>query len=504
MAASVPEVAIGPVDAFWRYRRRSIPAVVIVALVAALAVLWSGGEAVAVTAVHLTDPRGVPMFRDGTTASTDLEAYAAQRAEFATSDGVARATADALGEPVAVVRDMADASATAGSRIAIECRHDDAELALSVCTALADTYVELSRADTARRAEVALASLRATRQTLVDQRLARQPDAAPSSGAIEQIEVQIAQTALKAALFDAGVEFVDAPLLVGSSPLRTAARTSIAAIALATLAVAGIAWAAAVRRPMIDDPELASTHLGAPLLGHLTDVGSSVEAVADDLATMRPRGILVVTTGEGARAGSAGAGLTGAGLTGAGLAGAGTTDVVDAIAVAWAREGRTVVVVDGRPDTGRLSQRFGAPTTGLTDVVAGMASLDDTIIRIGRPSGGTGLAARVHVLGSGRPVDHLASLLRSPRAHEVFGQLRSAYDLVVIDAPSLLDSGDGPALAAFADGLVVVLADRTPWRRLVALRQRLDVLRAPLVGVVTHLGHPHQPARQPAQHVGLR
>jgi hypothetical protein len=497
MAASVPEVTIGPVDAFWRYRRRSIPAVVIVALVAALAALWSGGEAVAVTAVHLTDPRGVPMFRDGTTAATDLEAYAAQRAEFATSDGVVRATADALGEPVPVVRDMADASATAGSRIAIECRDNDAELALSVCTALADAYVELSRADTARRAEVALASLRTTRQTLIDQRLARQPDAAPSSGAIEQIEVQIAQTALKAALFDAGVEFVDAPLLVGSSPLRTAARTSIAAIALATLAAAGIAWAASVRRPMIDDPELASAHLGAPLLGHLTEVGSSVEAVADDLATMRPRGILVVTTGAGAGTDT---GLAGAELPSAGRAGTGTTDVVDAIAVAWAREGRTVVVVDGRPDAGRLSQRLGAPTTGLTDVVAGMASLDDTIIRIGRPSGGTGVAARVHVLGSGRPVDHLASLLRSPRAHEVFSQLRSAYDLVVIDAPSLLDSGDGPALAAFADGLVVLLANRTPWRRIIALRQRLDVLRAPLVGVVAQLGHPHQTTN----HVTLR
>jgi Mrp family chromosome partitioning ATPase len=463
MAANVPEVAVGPIEAFWRYRHRSVPAVLAVALLAVLANLWSDGDAVAVTAIHLTDPRGVPMFRDGTTAATDLESYASQRAEFATSDIVIRATAEALGAPVEATRRIATAHPTAGARVALECRDRDAALALSVCVALADAYIDASRADTARRAELALASLRLTRQALIDERLARQPDAAPSSGAIEQIEVQIAQTALKAALFDAGVEFVDAPLLADSSMLTSAARAGIAALALGTLAAAGSAWAAAARRPMVDDPDVVAAHLGAPLLGHLPELGTSVEAVADDLATIRPTGVLVVTSDDGT----------------------GTADVVAALGDAWAREGRSVVMIDARPGRAELSQRFDTLGAGFADVVAGMASFDETIIRLGRRTSGSALVEPIHVLGSGHPVEHLASLLRAPRTRELLGRLRQTYELVVVDAPPLLDNGEGAVLAGLADGVVVVLSERTALRRLTALRQRLDVLGSPLVGVVT-------------------
>lgn len=496
MVADVPDVAIGPVEALWRYRRRTLPCVVTVAFVAALASLWSGGEAVAVTAVHLTDPRGVPMFRDGTTASTDLEAYAAQRAEFATSDIVVRATAEGIGAPVDLVRTIARAAPTAGSRIAIRCHHHDATLALSVCTALADAYIEQSRSDTSRRAEVALASLRTTRQTLIDERLARQPDAAPTSGAIEQIEVQIAQTALKAALFDAGVEFIDAPLLIGSSPLIDAARAGVAAMALGTLAAAGIAWGTAVRRPMIDDPELVSAHLGAPVLGRLPELGSSIDTAADDLAAIRPTGVLVVTSGARREQRGTPRGSPNGADHDARSTETPSSDLIIAVAEAWAREGRTVLVVDGRPDRPRLSQHLGSPTMGLTDVLAGVASIDETIVRLGRTTFATATTPRIHVIGSGHPVDHMTSLLRTPRARDVLGHLKNTYELILVDSPPLLDSGEGAVLAGLADGVVVVLPDRTARQRLIALRQRLDVLHAPLVGVIIdpnpHLASHHR------------
>lgn len=478
-----PDVAIGPVEAFWRFRHRTLPAVALVTVVTALGAVWTGGDAAAVTAIHLTDPRGVPMFRDGTTAATDLGAYAVQRAEFATSDTVLRATALAIGEPLEVVRGAVTATAAAGSRIALECRNSDPDRALDICTALADVYVELSRADTTRRADLALASLRATRQALIDERLARQPDASPTSGAIEQIEVQIAQTALKAALFDAGVEFVDAPLLAATAPVRTALRYGLAGLALGALTAGAVAWVGARRRPMIDDPELAAGVLGAPLLGRTGDLGTSFELAATDLTAAGHHGVLVVTAAwperddEPLDPGGAMGGATG--VPG------GATSVVVGLAEAWARDGRSVVVIDARSDHPLLSRHLGAPSTGLTEVLSGMAGVDEVVTRVAPPTNDPRSAPRFHLIGSGRTVDHMASLLRAPRAREMLERLRNTYESVVIEGPSVLDSAEGAVLAGMSDGVVVVVGDEVAARRAMAVRQRLEVLRVPLVGVVS-------------------
>jgi Mrp family chromosome partitioning ATPase len=84
----------------------------------------------------------------------------------------------------------------------------------------------------------------------------------------------------------------------------------------------------------------------------------------------------------------------------------------------------------------------------------------------------------------GQAVDHAASLLRSTTARQVLSRLQERFDVVFVDSPSLMDRAEGSALASVADGVVLVVPSGTPSNDLTSLRRRLDVLRAPLLGVI--------------------
>ncbi len=79
---------IGPVEAFWRFRSWTVPITIVIGMLAGLAALATSGTSTATTTLYLTDPRGAPVFRDGSSSPADLARYARQRAEFAQSANV--------------------------------------------------------------------------------------------------------------------------------------------------------------------------------------------------------------------------------------------------------------------------------------------------------------------------------------------------------------------------------------------------------------------------------
>jgi len=56
--------------------------------------------------------------------------------------------------------------------------------------------------------------------------------------------------------------------------------------------------------------------------------------------------------------------------------------------------------------------------------------------------------------------------------------------LVLVDVPPLLAIADGSALAGESDGVLMIVERGTDARDLDIVRQRLDVLRTSLIGVV--------------------
>ncbi len=460
MPTPTATTATGPVQAFWRFRTRTVPVCVLLGLLGAGLGFASGGQTKVTTAVYLTDPRGVPVFRDGTTAATDMATYLKQRAEFARSNTTLDQVAKAIGDPqvdVEFLRDMVTTMVADNSSFVVECDSEDPTLAFRVCAAVTDAYTQLTRADTQRRADIAIGSLQQTKAELM-------AEVAPgeTTGSIQQIEVDIAQTSKQAALFDAGVEFVDAPDDVVQSRIVPTVQYGVAAFAFGLLITGVIAWFAAIRRPIVSDPEEAAFQLGVPLVGQIEDHGASAgaEVVATNLASISGQGVLVMSgTTDGAN----------------------HSDLVAGIAEAWTREGRNVLVVDGNLRKPRLSARFGAglSSVGLTDLLSGLATEQAAVRTVKLPDGPS-----MSFISCGQAVDHAASLLRSTTARQVLSKLQERFDVVIVDSPSMMDRAEGSALASVADGVVLVVPSGTPSNDLTSLRRRLDVLRAPLLGVI--------------------
>jgi receptor protein-tyrosine kinase len=258
------------------------------------------------------------------------------------------------------------------------------------------------------------------------------------------------------------VEFVDAPREVASSRIMPLVQYTVAAFAFGLILTGAIAWLAALRRPIVNDPEVAAEQLQAPLVGILEDGTStnSAEVLATNLSSVAGGGVLVVS-------GS--------------VEGSNHSDLVAGIAEAWTREGRQVLVVDGNLRKPRLSARFGAglSSVGLTDLLGGLATEMAAIRSVKLPDGPS-----MNFISCGQSVDHAASLLRSTTSRSVLSKLQERFDVVLVDAPPMMDRAEGAALASVADGVVLVVPSGVPSSDLVALRRRLDVLRAPLLGVI--------------------
>lgn len=113
--------------------------------------------------------------------------------------------------------------------------------------------------------------------------------------------------------------------------------------------------------------------------------------------------------------------------------------------------------------------------TGLSEVLAGEAPLDEAILRL-EPAG-------LHLLPGGTARDDVAEMLSGPRFTEVLAEARRMFDYVIIDAPPLAVFTDAAVLINRADAaLVVARANKT---RFSALEHVLEPLpRERLLGVV--------------------
>jgi polysaccharide biosynthesis transport protein len=185
--------------------------------------------------------------------------------------------------------------------------------------------------------------------------------------------------------------------------------------------------------------------------------------------------------------------------------GEGRSSTVANLAVAQARAGRRVVLVDfdlRYPSLDRLFGLEGRP--GLTDVVLGHASLEQAMaeIPIGQPIGiqdtpfnhvatngstrpGGTFAGSLHVLTAGPVSPDLRELLVSPVVAELLEQVQERADVVLVDAPPMVAVGDAQALAAHVDALLVVVKFSFVRRRLLnELRRTLEMSAAPPLGFV--------------------
>lgn len=180
--------------------------------------------------------------------------------------------------------------------------------------------------------------------------------------------------------------------------------------------------------------------------------------------------------------------------------GDGKTTTVANLAVATARTGRRVVLVDSDLRRPRLHEYFGIGNdVGLTSVMIGDCTLQQALKEM--PD-----IPRLSVLPSGPLPPNPSELLSLRRFPEVMNLLRQHADLVLIDSPPLLPVTDPTLIAAHADAVLVVVSEGSTTRK--QLREAFEILHkvdASILGVLlnnsetastTNYSYYHRPSRR--------
>jgi Mrp family chromosome partitioning ATPase len=176
------------------------------------------------------------------------------------------------------------------------------------------------------------------------------------------------------------------------------------------------------------------------------------------------------------------------------VAGEGKSATAAHLAMAFARVGRSVVVcdLDGRRPT--LAGHFGISSDdGLANVLLGRTSITAALQTVPIISGGQASRhrrrrgaeqqGRLMVLPFGATAPN-ADFAVSNAVSEVFAALRHRAEIVIVDTPPLLLSGESVALMNHVDGIVVVVNAESAQREMLSeLRRVLAAPRATKYGV---------------------
>ena len=160
------------------------------------------------------------------------------------------------------------------------------------------------------------------------------------------------------------------------------------------------------------------------------------------------------------------------------VSGDGKSVTVANIAVTAAKAGRRVLAIDGNHDGQGLSWLLGVPADrpGLAEVLSGELGVADAIRRVEQVSG------NLAVLPAGTAGDGGSGRFDPEATADLIKGLRSRYDLVVIDAPAVLERAAGTVLAKQADAVVVVVPFGADIRITEEFAKRVSLLGLPVLG----------------------
>jgi succinoglycan biosynthesis transport protein ExoP len=176
--------------------------------------------------------------------------------------------------------------------------------------------------------------------------------------------------------------------------------------------------------------------------------------------------------------------------------GEGTSTTAANLAIAFARVGVRVALVDLDGRQPALHRLFGlGHRAGVIDIVLGSATLESALVRVEvdspaliDPGGVAPLHRRggeLHVLPFGDIPGNASEFVISGAVADLLKTLHERYELVLVDAPPLLASGEAVALTSRVDGVLVVANQCRLRRQAIAeLARLLAAARAAKLGVV--------------------
>ena len=139
------------------------------------------------------------------------------------------------------------------------------------------------------------------------------------------------------------------------------------------------------------------------------------------------------------------------------IAGEGVSTVARNLSQAIATVHRRTLLIDANLRSPSQHRAFGARRSGgLTDVVKGSSTLPSATKNL---EGGN-----LSFLSCGEPASNPTEVLDSPTFGQTLKNLRSRFDVLVLDSPPVNTYPDASSLVAFVDGVILVVeAERTRW-----------------------------------------
>ncbi|MRL67053.1 polysaccharide biosynthesis tyrosine autokinase (plasmid) [Lactococcus lactis subsp. lactis] len=162
-------------------------------------------------------------------------------------------------------------------------------------------------------------------------------------------------------------------------------------------------------------------------------------------------------------------------------AAAGKSAVSANLAVAFAQQGKKVLLIDGDLRKPTVNITFKVQNrVGLTNILMHQSSIEDAIQ-------GTRISENLTIITSGPIPPNPSELLASSAMKDLIDSVSDFFDVVLIDTPPLSAVTDAQILSSYVGGVVLVVrAYETKKESLAKTKKILEQVNANILGVVLH------------------
>ncbi|NIK26279.1 CpsD/CapB family tyrosine-protein kinase [Paenibacillus lupini] len=159
-------------------------------------------------------------------------------------------------------------------------------------------------------------------------------------------------------------------------------------------------------------------------------------------------------------------------------AGEGKSTVISNLAVAYAQEGKRVLLIDTDLRKPSLHRIFAHTNRqGLTNLLTGQSMLQEVL----KDSGIENLS----LITSGPTPPNPAELLGSARMKKLLEELKEQFDLILFDTPPVLAVTDSLIVSTYCDGVLLVIhAGKVKKTYVRKAKEKLDFVQSRIIGAV--------------------